>query len=60
MSAPLTPVEPLLTITEAARQAGLPHWTLRRAVAAGDVPAVRIGRRRRVRLSAVLAAFLAA
>lgn len=49
-------VEPLLTIPEAAKLTGLPAWTLRTAAARGLVPICGLNRRKRVRLSDVLAA----
>jgi excisionase family DNA binding protein len=46
--------EPFLTIPEAAKHLGIPHWTLRKAVKRGDIPAFSFAtNRRRVRMSAV-------
>ena len=54
---PMTAVEPLITIANAARKTGLAEWTLRRLVRSGAIPSIRVaGRVRRVRLSDVLAA----
>ena len=48
-------VEPIITIARAARESGIPVYTLRRLIDRGLVAHVRLGGMRRVRLSAVLA-----
>jgi excisionase family DNA binding protein len=51
-----TTAERLLTVARASRESGLPEWTLRRLVRAGEIPSVLVGTRtRRVRLSEVKA-----
>jgi excisionase family DNA binding protein len=46
--------EPFLTIPEAAKRLGIPHWTLRKAIKRGDIPAFSFAtNRQRVRMSAV-------
>ena len=48
--------EPYITVARASRESGLPEWTLRRLVRAGEIPSVLVGNRtRRVRLSEVKA-----
>lgn len=49
---PGLPLEPLLSIRQAATASGINYWLLLRAVNNGDIPAYRFGNaRRRLRLS---------
>lgn len=59
MSTPTTtdPIEPLLTLQQAAKELGVHAWALRRAVKSGNVPAYQpFNGRKLVRLSEVVAA----
>jgi excisionase family DNA binding protein len=44
------PIDPLLTIREAARQAHVSESTLRRRIRDGEVPAIRVGSNRKAPL----------
>jgi excisionase family DNA binding protein len=46
-----TDVEPLVSVREAAARTGVPVRVLRERIAAGEVPAIRVGRAVRLRLS---------
>jgi excisionase family DNA binding protein len=46
-------VEPIIPISRAARQAGIPVQTVRRLIDRGQCPFVVVGSTKRVRLSAV-------
>ena len=52
----LTDTPRLLTVREAAAQLGCCQKTIHRAVAAGKLPAVRLGQRGRIRIRADLVA----
>ena len=54
-------LEPCLTLPAAAKQLGIPVWSLRRAINKGVVPSFTLGSKRRlVRASDILAAISAA